>query len=157
MIVVRQLLIVHHTTSPAMQEILDSVLEGTRAEGIANVNTIVRPALVASALDLLHADGFLLGTPANIGYMSGALKHFFDQVYYPCLTAKPNAPYGVFIHGNNDVAGASRAVTSIATAMGWTLNQKVLSIIGTPNASDRRACWELGASLAASLMVDPQQ
>src|SRR3712207_8818071 len=52
--------------------------------------------------DLLAADGVLLGTPANIGYMSGALKHFFDTVYYPCLDATVGLPYGVYVHGNED-------------------------------------------------------
>ena len=54
---------------------------------------------------MLEADGVLLGTPANIGYMSGALKHFFDTVYYPCLDATVGLPFGVYVHGNDDTAG----------------------------------------------------
>ena len=61
---------------------------------------------------MLEADGYLLGTPANLGYMSGALKHFFDQIYYPCLDATSGRPFGVYVHGNNDTdrrgAGRSR-------------------------------------------------
>jgi multimeric flavodoxin WrbA len=30
---------------------------------------------------MLEADGYLLGSPANLGYMSGALKHYLDE--YP--------------------------------------------------------------------------
>ena len=112
----------------------------------------VRPALAASVVDVLESDGFLLGTPANIGYMSGALKHFFDQVYYPCLNAKPFAPYGLYVHGNNEVVGAVRAIESITKAMGWRLAHEVVGVIGPPAASDRHACWDLGATLAASLM-----
>src|ERR1700712_4830004 len=111
------LLVVHHTTSPALQALLESVLAGARADGIDGVEVRVRAALTASPVDVLEADGFLLGTPANIGYMSGALKHFFDGIYYPTLTAKPRAPYGLWVHGNNDAAGAIRAVTSIAQGL----------------------------------------
>ncbi|MDT4937292.1 MAG: hypothetical protein QOG80_963, partial [Pseudonocardiales bacterium] len=115
----KRLLVVHHTTSPALQELLDAAIEGTRAEGIEGVEVMVRAALAATVPDVLAADGFVLGTPANIGYMSGALKHFFDSVYYPTLTARIGAPYGLYVHGNNDTAGAVRAVESIAGGMGW--------------------------------------
>ena len=64
-------------------------------EGVALVEEVeacVRRALSAGAADVLAADGVLLGTPANIGYMSGALKHFFDTVYYPGLDATAAGP-----------------------------------------------------------------
>jgi len=135
-----------------MQAMLEQALAGTGTEGLEDVETVVRPALAATAVDVLHADGFLLGTPANLGYMSGALKHFFDEVYYPCLDARRGAPYGVYLHGNNDTTGALRAVESITTGMGWTLAQQPVVVIGTPTKDDLQACWELGASLAATLL-----
>ena len=73
---------------------------------------------------MLAADGYLLGTPANIGYMSGALKHFFDQVYYPCRAATARRPYATFVHGNSDTSGAALAT-----------------------------CWTPGATLAATLAI----
>ncbi len=79
MVAMPTLLIVHHTPSPIMQVILEAVLAGSRDEAIEGVDVVVKPALAATAVDVLAADGYLLGTPANIGYMSGALKHFFDQ------------------------------------------------------------------------------
>jgi hypothetical protein len=81
------LLIVHHTPSPALQEMFEAAVSGARTDEIEGVEVVIRPALTAAAVDVLQADGFLLGTPANIGYMSGALKHFFDGIYYPCLEA----------------------------------------------------------------------
>ena len=145
------LLIVHHTASPATQELLEAAVDGTRAEGIEGVDVVVRAALGATASDVLGADGFVLGTPANIGYMSGALKHFFDTVYYPTLTAKPGAPYGVYVHGNNDAAGAVRAVESIAKGMGWKAVHEPVTVIGSPTKDDREAVWELAATVAAAL------
>jgi multimeric flavodoxin WrbA len=150
----RRLLVVHHTTSPSLQAMLESVLDGTRADGIEGVQVRVRAALAATALDVLDADAFVLGTPANIGYMSGALKHFFDQIYYPCLTARVGAGYGVYVHGNSDTTGALRSVQSIVTGLGWQQVHQPLTVVGAPSAEDLAACWDLGATVAATLMPD---
>src|SRR5579862_7226026 len=104
------LLIVHHTPSPAVHAMLEAVVSGATNDAIAGVEVITRPALVAGALDVLGADGYILGTPANFGYMSGALKHFFDQIYYPCLHDTEGRPYAAFIHGGEDATGAIRAI-----------------------------------------------
>jgi hypothetical protein len=135
-----------------MQEVLEAVLAGTRAEGIEGVEVDVHPALSATASDLLAADGVLLGTPANIGYMSGAMKHFFDTVYYPTLTAKSGLPFSYWLHGNNDVEGARRAIESITGALGWTLAAQPLAVTGAIDRGVRDAAEELGATIAASLM-----
>ncbi len=77
----KRLLIVHHTTSPGLQELLEAVVAGASNEAIEEVEVVTRAALTASPVDVLTADGYVLGTPANIGYMSGALKQFFDTIY----------------------------------------------------------------------------
>jgi multimeric flavodoxin WrbA len=147
-----RLLVVHHTTSPSMQALLEAVLDGTRAEGLEGVDVRVRAALVASAVDVLESDGFVLGTPANIGYLSGAMKHFFDGVYYPTLSAKPGAPYGLYVHGNNDTVGAVRAAESITKGMGWERVHDPVTVIGAPTTDDLGAAWELAATVAAHLL-----
>jgi multimeric flavodoxin WrbA len=147
----RVLLVVHHTTSPALQEMLEAALDGTRAEGIDGVEVRVRAALAATVPDVLDADGFVLGTPANIGYMSGALKVFFDNVYYPTLTAKVGAPYGLYVHGNLDTTGAVRAVEAIAKGMGWERVHEPVLVIGAPDKAAREACWDLAATVVATV------
>lgn len=77
----RRLLVVHHSPSPSMRALTDAVVAGAGDDLIEGVEVVVRPALEASAADVLGADGILLGTPANFGYMSGALKHFFDSTF----------------------------------------------------------------------------
>ncbi|MGW2521405.1 flavodoxin family protein [Streptomyces sp. NPDC001617] len=145
------LLIVHHTPSPHCQAMLEAVVSGATAPEIEGVEVVRRPALSASASDVLAADACLLGTPANIGYMSGALKHFFDQIYYPCLDATQGRPYGYYVHGGSDVTGAVRAVESITTGLGWRAAAKPVTVTGEPRKADLEACWELGATLAAAL------
>ncbi|HEY2297717.1 MAG TPA: NAD(P)H-dependent oxidoreductase [Jatrophihabitans sp.] len=147
-----RLLVVHHTVSPATQELLEAALEGTRAEGLDGIEVTVRPALGATAPDVLDAHGFLLGTPANIGYLSGAMKHFFDTVYYPCLTARVGAPYGLYVHGNQGADGAVRAAESITKAMGWTRVHEPVVVSEAPDKDDREAVWELAATVCASLL-----
>ncbi|HYS31486.1 MAG TPA: flavodoxin [Streptosporangiaceae bacterium] len=147
----RRLLLVHHTPSPAMQAMFESVLAGARTEEIEDVEVAVAPALTAGAVQVLDADGYLLGTPANIGYMSGALKHFFDGIYYPCLEATQRRPYGLYVHGASDTTGAVRAVEAIATGLAWQQVRPPVCVTSQPSKSDLEACWELGAIMAAEL------
>jgi len=148
---VPRLLVVHHTPSPALQAMLEAVVAGARDPALVNVDVAVSPALAAGVPDVLAADGFVLGTPANIGYMSGALKYFFDQIYYPCLQAKTAAPYGLYVHGASDTAGAVRAVKSIVTGLGWAEVVNPVVVIGPVDSGVERQCYELGATVAANL------
>jgi multimeric flavodoxin WrbA len=147
-----RLLVVHHTPSPATREVLEAVLEGARDPDIDGVEVVVRPALAATLPDMLDADGYLFGTPANFGYMSGALKHFFDTVYYPSLDHVAGRPYGLWVHGNNDIVGAVSAVEKLATGLALTKAADVLEVTGSVDAGIRERAYELGATLAATLM-----
>ena len=147
------LLVVHHTPSPACQDLLDAVRAGASDPALIGVDVVVRPALAATASDVLAADGFVLGTPANLGYMSGALKHFFDQVYYPCLDATVGRPYGLYVHGNLDVDGAVLGIERIVTGLAWKRAQAPVTVIGPPTPDDLAAATELGAALAAHLTL----
>lgn len=144
-----RLLVVHHTPSPAMQAMLEAVLAGARDPELTGVEVEVRPALAATASDVLQAQGFLLGTPANIGYMSGALKHFFDQIYYPTLLARTGAPFGLWVHGASDTTGAVRAVHSIATGLGWRQVHDDVTVTGEVTGETEEACYSLGGTVAA--------
>ena len=148
------LLVIQHTTSPALHAMYDAVMSGAKDDRIEGVEVVSRPALSASASDVLAADGYVLGTPANLGYMSGALKHFFDQIYYPCLEATAGRPYGVYVHGNNDTTGALAAIDKVVTGLRWQRAQQPVVVLGAPTRADLDACWELGAAMAAGLVLD---
>ena len=148
----KTLLIVHHTPSPATREILEAVLSGANDPDIDGVDVVARPALAATVTDLLDADGYLFGTPANLGYMSGALKHFFDTVYYPSLDHVAGRPYGLWVHGNDDTVGAVASVQKVVTGLALTKAADALEITGAIDAGVRERAYELGATLAATLM-----
>lgn len=146
------LLVVHHTPSPATRELLEAVLAGARDPEVESVDVEVRPALAATVPDMLEADGYLFGTPANFGYMSGALKHFFDTVYYPSLDHVAGRPYGLWVHGNNDTVGAINAVEKLATGLALAKAADALEVTGAIDAGVRERAYELGGTLAATLM-----
>jgi NAD(P)H-dependent FMN reductase len=147
-----RLLFVHHTPSPAMQQLFEAALAGARDEDIEGVEVVVRPALGTTVTDVLEADGYLLGTPANLGYMSGALKHFFDTVYYPCLEATIGRPFGLYVHGNSDTTGAIRSVEAATTGLRWRAVAQPVTVIGEPDRRALEACRELGATVAVTVV-----
>lgn len=146
------LLIVHHTPSPHCQEMFEAVLAGATAPEIEGVKVVRRPALTISPVEMLEADGYLLGTPANLGYLSGALKHAFDESYYQLLDTSRGRPFGVYIHGNEGSEGAQRAVEGITAGLGWVRAAEHVVVSGKPAKADLEACWNLGATVAATLM-----
>ena len=96
----------------------EAVVAGANHPEIDGVEVVQAAALEATAADVMAADGYLLGTPENFGYMSGALKHFFDTVYYDCLDHTRGRPYGLFVRAGNDGTGAVRAVDPLVTGLG---------------------------------------
>ncbi|MBY6367419.1 flavodoxin family protein [Rhodococcus corynebacterioides] len=146
------LLVVHHTPSPHCQAMFEAVLRGATDPEIQGVEVVRRAALSVSASDFLAADGYVLGSPANLGSISGALKHAFDGSYYQILDSTRGRPFGLYLHGNEGVEGAERAIDSITTGLGWTKAADYVAISNKPTAQDLEACWELGATVAASLM-----
>src|ERR1700723_2175683 len=135
-----------------MHSMYEAVMAGATDPALSDVEVVTRAALAATVPDVLTADGFLLGTPANIGYMSGALKHFFDQIYYPCLQAKIGAPYGLYVHGASDTTGAVRAVAAIAKGLGWAEGVNPVVSAGPVGKDIERQCYDLGATVAANLL-----
>ena len=148
----KTLLIVHHTPSPHTQEMFEAVLSGATDPEIEGVQVVRRPALTVSPVDMLEADGYLLGSPANLGYISGALKHAFDCAYYQLLDTTRGRPFGVWLHGNEGTEGAERGLAAITTGLGWVKATENVVVSGKPSKDDIEACWNLGASVAAGLM-----
>ena len=157
-----RLLVVHHSPTPTAQAMTDAVVAGTHDDAIEGVEVVVRRALEANAEDVLAADGYLLGTTANFGYMSGALKHFFDTIFLEAGGALSDdgsassasggkKPFGLWVHGRYDTTGAVRSVLSIVGALPWTQAAEVLAVLGDVGDEERAAAYDLGGTLAALL------
>ncbi len=147
-----RLLIVHHTPSPHCQAMFEAVVAGATDPDIDGVEVVRRAALSVSASDFLDADGYVLGSPVNLGYISGALKHAFDVSYYQILDSTSGRPFGMYLHGNEGVEGAVNAVDRITTGLGWSKAAEYVTVSNKPDKDQLQVCWELGATVAAGLM-----
>ena len=148
-----RLLVVHHTPSPALHSMFTAVVDGASEPALAEVEVVTRPALTAGAADVLDADAVVVGGPVNLGYLAGAIKHFFDQAYYPCLEETVGLPFAAYLHGNDDLTGGRAALERITTGLRWRAVQPIVEVTGAPTADDLAACWELGAATAAGLLA----
>ena len=159
-----RLLIVHHTPSPSVHRMFIGVTEGAGAPELEGVEVVTAAALSCTAVDALAADGYVLITPANLGTMAGALKHFFDSTFLAVggaldpsgapaggAGASAGRPYGLWLHGRYDLTGAQRSVQSIVGALGWKQGYDVLGVLGEVDDAAREDAYALGATIAALL------
>ncbi|NNC78502.1 MAG: flavodoxin family protein [Woeseiaceae bacterium] len=147
----RHLLIVYHTQSGSTSKMADAVIRGASHEDISGVEVRVRNALDADEEDLTWCDAFILGTPENFGYMSGAIKYFLDRVFYPCEGKVNGKPYALFIRAGNDGSGAVSSLHRILAGLAVREVQEPLMMVGEFDESRLTECEELGMTMAAGL------
>jgi len=148
---VKNLLVVAHVPSRNTQRLLDAVMQGATSEQIEGVDVRhVRP-LETGPEDVLRSDGIILGTTENFGYMSGALKDFFDRSYYPCLEQTQGMPYALYIRAGMDGTGTRIAVTRITAGLRWKSIQEPFICRGAFQEDWLEQCQELGMTMAAGL------
>jgi len=147
----KHLLIVFHTQSGTTSRMADAVIAGANSDDVDDVEVRVRSALEADADDLLWCDGFLLGTPENFGYMSGAMKYFLDRVFYLCENKINGKPFALFIRAGNDGSGAISSMRRILGGLAVREVQEPVLIAGEFDAARLADCEELGLTMAAGL------
>ena len=147
----KQLLIVAHAPSPNTRKLAEAALRGARHPDIEQVETRWVPPLEAQPQDVLQADAIILGTTENLGYMSGALKDFFDRCYYPVLEEKQGLPCALYIRAGMDGTGTRRAVETIVTGLRWNWVQDPQVLKGEWQDDFEAEVEELGMYLAAGL------
>lgn len=147
----KTLLIVYHSKSGSTERMARAVIEGASSIDSTTVHVVAKSALQANDEDLLTADALILGTPENFGYMSGALKDFFDRTFYEVEGKLKPLPYAVFIKASNDGTGALTAIRRIANGYPFVESQEPLVVKGDLTDEDVEKCRELGLTLAAGL------
>jgi hypothetical protein len=148
---VKRLLIVAHAPSPNTEALREACARGARHPDIGGVEVVVMAPLSAGPDDVLAAQAVILGTTENLGYMSGALKDFFDRSYNPCLEKTQGLPYALYIRAGSDGTGTRRGVETITTGLRWRAVQEPLICKGAWQPGFVGQCEELGAAMAAGL------
>jgi len=147
----KHLLVVFHSKTGNTQQLADAVVAGATAADVIGVQVRVLRAADAGPADLLWANGLLLGTPENFGYLSGALKDSLDRTFYEVEGKLTPLPYAMFISAGNDGTGAVRAMERIANGYPFIKIQDPVIVRGEPCADDLEACRQLGQAMAMGI------
>lgn len=144
-------MILYHSQSGNTEKLAKACLLGAEKE---EIQIRFKKAFDTTIEDVLWSDGLLIGTPENFGYMSGAVKDFFDRTYYPARELAIAKPFALFISCENDGSGAVREINKIAT--GYVLKQALEPIIikGEIKEKGLASLEELGQTFAAGILLE---
>jgi multimeric flavodoxin WrbA len=145
---VADVLVVYQSRSGGTQALCDSVIAGVREAGS---EPRVLHCFDAGIDDVRWCGGILLGTPTHFGYMSGALKDFFERIFRPLLDETIGKPWGMFTKGESDVDGCVTSVERIVTGLRWKAILPPVKVVGDVGDDGLAAAFELGATMAAGL------
>ena len=137
--------------SGTTKEMANAVYQGATDSSVDNVDVTMQSTFDTSAEDLLNANALILGTPENFGYMSGAMKDFFDRTFYEVEGKLAPLPYAIFISAGNDGSGALTAIRRIAKGYPFIESQEPIVVKGKLNVEDRNRCVELGLTFSAGI------
>lgn len=146
----QSLLIIANTPSANTLQLRQAVVKGAQRTELAM--TELSP-FEAQAEDVLKASAIILGTTANFGYMSGALKDFFERIYYPCLEQTQGLPVVLYVRAGMDGTGAVQSVERILAGLRWRLVQEPLVLQGEFKPEFLQTCEELGEAVAEGVLL----
>lgn len=147
----KTLLLVAHCPSENTRGLRDAAINAVSEQNLEHTHIRFCPPLQAQPEDLLAADAIIMGTTENLGYMSGALKDFFDRCYYPALETKQGLPCAAFIRAGHDGTGTVRALQTITTGLKWRWVQEPLLLKGDYQDHFREQVAELANAMACAL------
>lgn len=148
----KHLLIVFSSQTGHTEALCRAAIEGAAGQA-DEIEVRLKRAAQADLDDLLWADGLLIGTPENFGYMSGAVKDFLDRTYYPAQNLTTGLPYALLISAGNDGRGAVSAIERIAIGYGWKAVAEPIIVRGEVAEADLTACRELAEAFAAGIVL----
>lgn len=150
-----RILLIHHSPTESTRKIADAALSAAQIPDLAELGDLelVEVAALEPNIDqVLAADAYVLGTTANFGYISGALKHFFDTVYDHVREETTGRPFSYWIHGGYDTTGAEKAMEALTTGIGWKLSHDPVVWTGAVEDSHLEQVQEMTATVMAAAL-----
>jgi multimeric flavodoxin WrbA len=147
----KQILIVAHQPSENTQRLAQAAFRGATHPELENIEVKLLNPFETQSHDVLGADGIILGTTENLGYMSGALKDFFDRTYNDVLEKKQGTPIVCFIRAGNDGTGTKRGIETIIRGLKWRWIQEPLICKGAWQEAFEEQVEALALTLAAQM------
>jgi multimeric flavodoxin WrbA len=145
----KTLLIVFHTGGVKTAQMAEAVGRGAKNE--EGVRVVMKPCAEAGPDDVLSADGLILGTPENFGYMSGMMKDFLERIFYACEGKVEGRPWALFVGAGQDGSGAVTSVERIVTGLRLKKINEPVVVVKELKPEQITALEELGAAMAAGL------
>ncbi len=149
--VMKKIALIAHAPSENTQRMAQAVVRGCQHPELEEVQCQWVPPLQANAEQVKNCHGIILGTTENLGYMSGALKDFFDRIYYPCLESCQGKPVALYIRAGHDGTGTERAINSICSGLKWRFVLPTTLCQGQWQDNFIEQCETLGTTFAAGL------
>lgn len=149
-----RLLVVRHSQTGSTDALAQALADGARDPEIEGVEVVVASPFDVDADDVAACRALVLATPENFGYMSGALKDFFDRVYEPLRARCRGLPYALVVKAGNDGQGAVRAVERIVTGLSWRAVQPPLVVAGPLSEEHLEQARELGMTVAGGVAME---
>jgi multimeric flavodoxin WrbA len=145
----KTLLIVYHTGGVKTAQMAEAVGRGARSED--GLRVVMKKCADSGPDDVLAADGLILGTPENFGYMSGMMKDFLERIFYACEGKVEGRPWALFVGAGQDGSGAVSSVERIVTGLRLKKIGEPVVVVKELKAEHIAALEELGAAMAAGL------
>ncbi len=147
----KKLLIIAHAPSLNTRALFKAVRRGAEHPQVLDISIKARVPMEATPYDVLDADGLILGVTENLAYMAGAVKDFFDRIYYPTISKKEGMPYALYVRAGSDGTGAMKGVERIVTGLRWRAVQEPLIFRGPYDKAFETDCEQLGLAFASGL------
>jgi len=149
--VTKHLLITAHVPSPNTKALGDAALRGASSDDAGSVAVRYLSPFDVTAIDLLNADGLILGTTENIGYMAGATKDMFDRCYNDWLGHTEALPVAFYIRAGLDGTATKNALMGICGAQKWRLIAEPLILHGDWSSGFENQVEDMALAMAAGL------